>query len=343
LNEVVSMRSPSPTGALLYSLGATLLFAACDGPRDARVAARAPAETDVLHGQAAAAGPVADSVAPVDLMSVSAPSGVIGGSGRPATFGRRGAPASATKQTPSAPLVVQQQDVTPGSMLVRVGQASLQVDSLEVGLARVREVARRTNAVIANTSMQTGRQETRAATLELRVPSQRFDEAVNGLSPIGKVESVNVSVEDVGEEYVDMQARMANARRLEERLVELLATRTGKLSDVLSVERELARVREEIERYEGRLRYLRTRASVSTLNIAMHEPYPIVADHPGAHPIGDAFVQAWRNLVGVTAAIIASFGVIVPLGLLIGALVLIGRRILPLRVPRLEKHGPESA
>ena len=161
-----------------------------------------------------------------------------------------------------------------------------------------------------------------------------------------KLESVNVSVQDVGEEYVDIEARMANARRLEQRLVELLATRTGKLADVLSVEHELARVRGEIERYEGRLRYLRSRVSVSTLTLSVHEPFPIVAERPGTHPMRDAFVQAWRNLVGVTAAIIASLGVVLPLGLLALVLVLVARRVLPARVLRLtspQPARPESA
>ena len=234
--------------------------------------------------------------------------------------------------------VTSTQAISPGTMLVRTGQASLQVDTLETGIARVRDVARRTSAVIANTSMEGGKQQTRAASLELRIPSEHFDEAVNGLAPIGKVESVSVTVEDVGEEFVDVQARMANARRLEERLIALLANRTGKLADVLRVERELARVREQIERYEGRMRYLRSRASISTLSIAIHEPYPIVAEHPGQRPIRDAFIQAWRNLVGVTAGIIASLGVIVPIGLLIGAFVLIGRRLVPLQALRIPKR-----
>ena len=230
-------------------------------------------------------------------------------------------------QNPTAP----PQDVTPGSMLVRTGQASLQVDSLEIGIGRLRDVARRTNAIVANTSMEGGRDQTRAATLELRVPSAKFDEAVNGLSPIGKVESVSVTVQDVGEEYVDVAARVANARRLEQRLVELLAHRTGKLADVLSVERELARVREQIERYEGRMRYLRTRASVSTLSVAIHEPYPIVAERPGTHPMRDAFVQAWRNVISVTAGVISALGVIIPLGVVVGILILVGRRWFPSR------------
>src|SRR6185437_4411924 len=54
------------------------------------------------------------------------------------------------------------QEITPGSMLVRVGQASLQVDSLDVGISRVRDVARRTGAFVANTSMEGGRTQTRA-------------------------------------------------------------------------------------------------------------------------------------------------------------------------------------
>ena len=80
-----------------------------------------------------------------------------------------------------------------------------------------------------------------------------------------------MSAEDVGEEFVDVAARAANGRKLEQRLIDILGTRTGKLSDVLAVERELARVREDIQRQEGRMRYLRTRASLSTLSVTVHE------------------------------------------------------------------------
>jgi hypothetical protein len=125
---------------------------------------------------------------------------------------------------------------------------------------------------------------------------------------------VNTTAEDVGEEYVDITARVTNSKRLEERLVTLLSTRTGKLEDVLAVERELARVREEIERYEGRLRFLRTRAAVSTLSVTVHEPFPILGQRPGENPIASAVKQAWRNFVGFIAWMIASLGVLVPAG-----------------------------
>ena len=146
------------------------------------------------------------------------------------------------------------------------------------------------------------------------MPAERFDEAVEGLRPLGKVESVNITAEDVGEEYVDVEARMTNARRLEARLIDLLARRTGKLADVLDVEHELARVREEIERYEGRLRYLRSRAAVSTLTLTVHEPIPVV-EHGSPSVVAESARQAWRNFIALVAGVIQSLGVILPLGL----------------------------
>jgi len=223
-------------------------------------------------------------------------------------------------------------DALPATMLIRQGTASVQVDSLDAGIYRVRDIARRLGGIVANTEMKTGKEELHSASIELRLPSAKFDEALNGLSPIGKLESVNVNVADVGEEYVDVEARMTNARRLEQRLIDLLARRTGKLSDVLNVEHELARVREEIERYEGRMRYLRTRASVSTLTVTVHEPPPIVSP-TGQGPIREAFRQSWRNFVDLFAGIIASLGVLIPLGVLLGGLVWAGRRYLPWNKP----------
>ncbi len=82
------------------------------------------------------------------------------------------------------------------------------------------------------------------------------------------------------------------------------------------MERELARVREEIERYEGRLRYLRAHAALSTLTLYVHEPVPVVG-HAGSSVIGEAFKQAWRNFVALVAACIRGLGIVIPLGVLV--------------------------
>lgn len=213
-------------------------------------------------------------------------------------------------------------------MVIRTGNTSIEVDSLERAVAQVRVLAERVGGYVANTGMQTGRGQLRSATLEVKIPADRFDDGLGGLATLGKLESVNVNAEDVGEEFTDVTARMTNARRLETRLIELLATRTGKLKDVLDVEQELARVREEIERYEGRLRYLRAHTAMSTLSIYLHEPLPVVG-HAGSSVIGEAFKQAWRNFVGLVAAMIRSLGIVVPVAVLVAVLWVSGKRFLP--------------
>jgi hypothetical protein len=275
---------------------------------------------------------------PADMQGKDAAPPVTGGvagtfAGNAVAFGA--APASAQIGETIAP-----------NMIVRTGQASVEVTSLDTAVARVRGVASALGGYIANVNLQSGSQQIRSATLEIKVPSARFDQAVTGLSAIGKVESVNVNAEDVGEEFTDITARVNNARRLEERLITLLANRTGKLQEVLSVERELARVREEIERYEGRLRYLRSRAAISTLSVMVHEPSPLLGPPPGRNVIVEALKDAWRHFVGFVAGLIESLGVLIPLALILGAIWMGLRRWQPRVITRgvpvrtIEKEKP---
>jgi hypothetical protein len=205
---------------------------------------------------------------------------------------------------------------TAPSMLIRTGNSTIEVDSLEVAMQQVRDLAQRLGGYVANTQLASGRDQIRSASLEMKVPAARWTDMLSGLKPIGKVEALNEFSEDVGEEYVDVTARVQNAKRLEARLIELLGNRTGRLSDVLAVERELARVREEIERYEGRLRYLRTRAAMSSMSVTVHESFPVVSARGETGVLGDAFKQAWRNFVGFIAGIISLTGILIPLAVL---------------------------
>lgn len=207
------------------------------------------------------------------------------------------------------------QEISP-SMIIRTGNASVEIQSLDPGVMKLRQLAAQLGGYVANSSFAGGRDQVKTAMLELKVPAAKYDQAVSGLNGIGKLESINTSAEDVGEEYVDVAARVANSHRLEERLISLLATRTGKLQDVLNVERELARVREEIERNEGRMRYLKTRSAISTLSVTLHEPYPILGRTPGENPLAVAVRQAWRNFVGLVAGFIASLGVLIPVAVM---------------------------
>jgi hypothetical protein len=212
------------------------------------------------------------------------------------------------------------------SMIIRTATALVEVDSLENAVAELKQLAARVGGYVANTGMEVGHNRLRQAVIEIKIPANQFDEVLAGLKPIGKLESVNVNAQDVGEEYVDVSARIENAKRLERRLIDLLATRTGKLKDVLDVEQELARVREEIERYQGRIRYLQAHTATSTLSVTVHEPVPVVGD-AGQSVLGDAFRQSWRNFVALLSIAVQSLGVVIPLGALAFAVWVIVKRV----------------
>ncbi len=223
-----------------------------------------------------------------------------------------------------------------GAMLVRHGDASVEVRHVDDAVARIRQTAAQFGGFVANTAVRTGKDEQPSASLEVRVPTAQFDGLLAALRTVGKVERITAGAEDVGEEYVDLGARAANARRVEARLVEMLATRTGKLSDVLTVEQELARVRQEIERHDARLRWLERRAALSALTVALHEPVGLI-DRPSPGPIVEAVGLAWQRTLGIIAWCIASLGVLVPLGVLVGVGVLVLRRALAV-----ERSAPSS-
>lgn len=103
-------------------------------------------------------------------------------------------------------------------------------------------------------------------TIQVRVPVERFDEAMKRVLGMGDVLRRNVSVQDVTEEYRDLDIQMKNARAMRDRLAELLQKAT-KVEDSLLIERELGRVTRELERLEGRLKYLRDRAAFSTITV----------------------------------------------------------------------------
>lgn len=138
----------------------------------------------------------------------------------------------------------------------------------------------------------------RSVTIQVRVPSDRFDRTVLDLEAMGKVLNKQVTAQDVTEEYVDTEARARNLKRTEERLIEHLA-KSNVLEDILRVEKELTRVREDIERLDGRLRFLGDRVKYSTITITVQEaPKGETIVPPTTFSTAKEFSEALRSMVG---------------------------------------------
>jgi hypothetical protein len=135
-----------------------------------------------------------------------------------------------------------------------------------------------------------------SGTWTIRVPVDRYSEFLNGVSALGFAETRNENAQDVTEEFVDIEARIKTKRQLEDRVLSILEDRAGKLTDILEVERELSRVREEVERMEGRMRYLSDRTSLATVKINCREERKY---EPAAAPsLGNRISQAWSDSIG---------------------------------------------
>lgn len=115
------------------------------------------------------------------------------------------------------------------------------------------------------------RREDRSITI--RVPARRFDAAVKALEGIGDVLHRNVVAEDVSEEFHDLQIQLRNLQAMRERLVVLLG-KAQKVEEAIAVERELGRVAGEIDRIQGRLKFLADRAALSTITVRFEPRAP---------------------------------------------------------------------
>ncbi|MCA8975004.1 MAG: DUF4349 domain-containing protein [Planctomycetes bacterium] len=131
-------------------------------------------------------------------------------------------------------------------------------------------------------------------TVTVRLPSAHFDAAFTMLHDAGRVLYEHRKTDDVTEEFVDLGIRIDNARKSRDRLVEVLQ-QAEKVEDVLAVEKELRRLTEEIERMEGRRKFLADRVAMATMQaefIAVAEAPP----PPKRRRQASRF--AWINQIG---------------------------------------------
>lgn len=178
-------------------------------------------------------------------------------------------------------------------------------------------------------------------TVTVRVPAAQFNAAIEKLRGLGgRILQEKISGQDVTEEYIDLEARARTQRALEAQMLDILK-RAGKISDALEVQNQIATVRTEIERLEGRQRFLFNQAALSTINITLHTPAPIIIAttahgfwHQVKQAVGDGIDLASNITLGVIQFVIT----LIPILLLI---------VLPLwlvwRLARPYVHWPKRA
>ncbi len=180
--------------------------------------------------------------------------------------------------------------------IIRTGSLALNVIDVQGALDRVSDiVARIPFAFISNMNVsQNG--ETQSATITLQVPSDSFDQALGQLRGIAeKVDNVQVSSQDVSEEFVDLESQLRHLKATEDSYLQLLG-RAQKIEDILSIQDRLNGVQSQIERTQGRLNFLEKRTSFSTITAKL---LPLAAATTSSTPLwnpAQTIVRALENL-----------------------------------------------
>ncbi len=151
--------------------------------------------------------------------------------------------------------------------------AILEVNTTDFKSAVVRltQSVKANNGYVAETNVSGAAEELKTGVWKLRIPASRYDAFLAAVGNVGEVASSCSTSEDVSEEFYDIQARLKNKRVEEARLIRHLEASTGELAEILAVEREISRVREEVEQMEGRMRFLSHQSDLTTVTINLHE------------------------------------------------------------------------
>jgi uncharacterized protein DUF4349/sigma-70-like protein/putative zinc finger protein len=155
--------------------------------------------------------------------------------------------------------------------LIRNANVELEIVSFDNAVQRITAFANEERGYVATTSSEKQANGKRRGQVIVKVLPQNLDFFLQKIRGLGELKNQTLGTEDVTKAYFDTDARLKNARVMEQRLIDMLKTKTGKVSDLLQVEKELGRVREEIEKMQGELKYWDSQVQFATVTISLAE------------------------------------------------------------------------
>jgi hypothetical protein len=185
--------------------------------------------------------------------------------------------------------------------IIYTATVELVVTDLTAAEGQLRKLVKEHEGFISRSDVA-GRMGTRRdGTWTLRIPVARFDDFMAEVTNLGVPQNSKTDSQDVTEEFYDLQARIKNKKVEEERLLKHLDKSTGKLEDILAVEREISRVRGEIEQMEGKLKVLGNRSELTTVTVHCQEIKDYVP--PQAPGFGSTIADTFSGSLGALTSL----------------------------------------
>ena len=155
--------------------------------------------------------------------------------------------------------------------LIRNATIELEIVSFDDAVQKINGIATEGRGYVATTSSEKQANGKLRGEMVVKILPENLDRFLQKIRSLGELKNQTLGTEDVTKAYFDTDARLKNARVMEQRLIDMLKTKTGKVSDLLQVEKELGRVREEIEKMQGELKYWDSQVQFATVTISLAE------------------------------------------------------------------------
>ncbi len=155
--------------------------------------------------------------------------------------------------------------------LIRNATVELEIVSFDDAVHKITAFANEERGYVATSSSEKQPNGKLKGEVVVKVLPEKLDRFLQKVRALGELKNQTLGTEDVTKAYFDTDARLKNARVMEQRLIEMLKTKTGKVADLLQVEKELGRVREEIEKMQGELKYWDSQVQFATVTISLAE------------------------------------------------------------------------
>lgn len=249
--------------------------------------------------------------------------------------GQAGQPSKIAGQPPtdaSVPSTNATLPTLPGPQVIRQAQLSITVGSgsFDSKLSQVRTLVEGQGGYIAGTDAQSNPGTTdnriRTGVINFMVPAANFDATIDQLAKVGKVDGVHISGTDVGAQYVDLRARLANAEAQRNAMLALL-TKAQTISDIIAVQNQIGQVTGLIEQLKGQIKYLDDHTAYSTVTVTLTEAGAPAKTAPAdSWGFVTALNDAAHNFVTTINYIVSALGAIGPLAILAGLGYLLWRR-----------------
>jgi hypothetical protein len=192
-------------------------------------------------------------------------------------------------------------------MIVRSGDMSLVVDDVTQAMQAITQLAAGYNGYVVSSSVY-GEEEGMRGWISIRIPDEKFDQTLADIRGLAiRVEEENTNSQDVTEEYIDLEARLANAEATEQQYLALL-DKAEDVEDILKIYDYLSQIRQEIEQIKGRMQYLERTSSMSLVSVSLRPEFSAQSTVPAGWNALEIFKSAARGLV-ITGQVLGTIAI----------------------------------